>query len=93
VAEPVTLRPEGARRPAGWAFQLPQRVAVDSPRGAWVCRPGRVLEPSPFYARYLCELDAPDRPTCRGLGEHLDLERFAGRGIQFLLRFKTRRVS
>jgi len=28
-----------------------------------------------------------------GVGEYLDLERFASRGIQFLLRFKTRRST
>jgi carotenoid 1,2-hydratase len=93
VAEPVTLCAEGEQRAATWGFRLPRRFAADGPRGAWACRPGRVLEPSPFYARYLCELDAPDRPSRLGLGEHLDLERFAGRGVQFLLRFKTRRVS
>ena len=57
------------------------------------CTPTRFLESAPFYARYAARLgEGPDTTRSTGVGEFLDLDRFADRGIQFLLRFKTRRV-
>jgi carotenoid 1,2-hydratase len=83
--------PDGASRPNGWGLRLPTRFDVVD--GALGAEPLRPLETAPFYARYLARLSEGGRPVATGLGEYLDLDRFRGRGVQFLLRFKTRRVS
>ena len=59
----------------------------------WERQYRRIRESSPFYARYLGALSENGAPLARGVGEHLDLDRFRARGIQFLLRFKTRRTA
>ncbi len=60
--------------------------------GGLTCRTGALLEETPFYARYRALLDVDGR-TLTGIGEHLDLDRFAHPFVQFLLRFKTRCVA
>ncbi len=63
--------------------------------------PGALLD-TPFYARFPVRFpDAPKKDdsfggpsqALTGFGEYLDLRRFRSRGIQFLLRYKTRRVE
>jgi carotenoid 1,2-hydratase len=83
----------GASRPWGWGLSVPSQFTVEDGGRRLDCRPEESLESSPFYARYRATLREGDGPPARGLGEHLDFERFSGRGIQFLLHFKTRRVS
>jgi hypothetical protein len=80
---------EGPLRKAGWGLSLPSWFDA----GGFRCAPGQLLERAPFYARYRAELSQGDRVLASGLGEHLELDRFRGRGVQFLLRFKTRKVS
>jgi carotenoid 1,2-hydratase len=67
---------------ARWGLPLPDGFAVEG--GA--CHVEQLLDVAPFYARYVARLDGGGL----GIGEHLDLDRFDRRGIQFLLRFKTR---
>lgn len=80
---------EGPPRTASWGLTLPKHFDA----GAFRCEPGELLEKAPFYARYRASLSRDGRVLASGLGEHLDLDRFRGRGVQFLLRFKTRKVS
>ena len=67
--------------------------------GPYVCerRPGRAgrLLDAPFYARFAARILDTDRPEARyeGVGEYLDLDRFASRWVQHLLRYKTRHVA
>jgi hypothetical protein len=76
-------------QPVGWGLRMPERVSVD--RGRMAARRLRLLDVAPFYARYEAILEEEGRPSLRGIGEHLDLDRFRHPGLQFLLRFKTRR--
>jgi carotenoid 1,2-hydratase len=87
----VTAGPPGAPGASAWGLRLPMRFAVVDGARALDAEPLARLEEAPFYARYLARLS--DGDTALGLGEYLDLDRFRGRGVQFLLRFKTRRVS
>lgn len=80
---------EGPLRRAGWGLTLPRWFDA----GAFHCAPSQLLERAPFYARFRAELIRDGKAMAQGLGEHLDLDRFRGRGVQFLLRFKTRKVS
>jgi carotenoid 1,2-hydratase len=95
LVRPATLLPEGELVAAPWGLGLPSWFALDTGGATWRCRAGRLLEASPFYARYVASLHThfPSEPdhSVVGVGEHLDLDRFASRGVQFLLRFKTRR--
>jgi carotenoid 1,2-hydratase len=91
---PAPARPAaltlGPPRRAGWGLALPSQYTL-APGGAppLTCAPTALWQVAPFYARYAAALgDGARRVT--GLGEHLDLDRFRGPGIQFLLRFKTR---
>jgi carotenoid 1,2-hydratase len=79
----------GDERKAGWGLTLPEWFELGSLR----CQPRALVETSPFYARYLGALRENGAPLATGVGEHLDLDRFRARGIQFLLRFKTRRTA
>jgi carotenoid 1,2-hydratase len=90
TARDVATGGEGEPQAVGWGLKLPAWFAVD---GRLRCEPTRFLEAAPFYARYLATLTDGGRPIAEGLGEFLDLDRFRSAGIQFLLRFKTRRVS
>ena len=93
AARAATLLPEGERRAAPWGLTLPRWFAVDDNGRTLRCTPTRFLESAPFYARYAARLgDGADTTRSTGVGEFLDLDRFDDRGIQFLLRFKTRRV-
>jgi carotenoid 1,2-hydratase len=96
VARAVALLPEGERRPAPWGLQMPRWFAVDDDGRTLRCTPTRLLETAPFYARYAARLDGNVRAvtagTANGVGEFLDLDRFRDRGVQFLLRFKMRRI-
>jgi carotenoid 1,2-hydratase len=92
-AAEARLAQEGGLRDAGWGLRLPERFALTTDGGTFRCEPGTLLAPAPFYARYLGRLDAPGRAPTPGVGEHLDLDRFSARGVQFLVRFRTRRVS
>ena len=96
IVRPALLLPEGERRRAPWGLPLPRWFALESEGATLRCSAGRLYEASPFYARYAAALavrgGAEPRET-RGVGEYLDLDRFDSRGIQFLLRFKTRRSS
>jgi carotenoid 1,2-hydratase len=80
---------EGPSRDAGWGLSVPRWFDA----GGFRCEPGELLERAPFYARYRAGLSRDGVTLATGLGEHLDLDRFRGRGVQFLLRFKTRKVS
>ena len=82
----------GRRRRFMWGLRLPSSFGVDADR-AFRCAPQSMLDVAPFYARYVGALSDESGPIATGIGEHLDLDRFSARGIQFLLRFKTRRVS
>jgi carotenoid 1,2-hydratase len=79
----------GDERKAGWGLTLPEWFELGPLRAT----PESLVESSPFYARYLGALSENGAPIARGVGEHLDLDRFRARGIQFLLRFKTRRTA
>lgn len=94
-ARPATLLPEGERRRAPWGLMVPRWFAVDDGGRTLRCTPTRILEAAPFYARYQARLAGDvsaitDGRT--GVGEFLDLDRFRDRGVQFLLRFKMRRI-
>jgi carotenoid 1,2-hydratase len=83
---------DGPPRRAGWGLVLPTRFTLTPDGGVpRICTPTELWDAAPFYARYAATLDEDGR-RLDGMGEHLDLERFSGRGIQFLLRFKTRRA-
>jgi carotenoid 1,2-hydratase len=95
VARPAALLPEGERSPAPWGLTMPRWFAVDDNGRALRCTPTRLLEAAPFYARYAARLGDDARPGStlgNGVGEFLDLERFSDRWVQFLLRFKMRRI-
>jgi carotenoid 1,2-hydratase len=81
---------EGPPRKVGWGLELPSFVEID--RGGPILHhePRELLEVAPFYARYTAILRQGDQQIATGLGEYLDLDRFRRRGVQFLLRFKTR---
>jgi hypothetical protein len=86
----------GTAAAAGPAVPGPRWLRVPSAFrvGDWRCarQPGALLD-APFYARYRARLERDGGGAAyEGVGEYLDLERFSSRGIQFLLRFKTRRV-
>jgi carotenoid 1,2-hydratase len=90
VPRPMDASHDGPLRRAPWGLTLPRWFSVgDHLR----CTPHDLLEAAPFYARYTGELTDGDGRVARGVGEYLDLDRFRGRGTQFLLRFKTRKVS
>lgn len=80
-------RPEARTVKAGWGLTMPPGFTV----GPLRCEAARRLDVAPFYARYLATLVEDGQPGPRGLGEYLDLDRFRPPGVQFLLRFKTRR--
>lgn len=88
--------PEPARASGGF-FWL--RVPPSFTAGPYVCerRPGRAgrLLDAPFYARFAARILDTGRPgACyEGVGEYLDLDRFASRWVQHLLRYKTRHVA
>jgi hypothetical protein len=86
--------PEGERRRAPWGLMMPRWFAVDDAGRTLRCTPTRILEAAPFYARYEARLGdvsaVIDKPS--GVGEFLDLDRFRDRSVQFLLRFKMRRI-
>jgi carotenoid 1,2-hydratase len=94
-ARTATLLPEGERRRAPWGLWVPRWFAVDDGGRTLRCAPTRILEATPFYARYEARLGGDvsaitdGRP---GVGEFLDLDRFCDRSVQFLLRFKMRRI-
>jgi carotenoid 1,2-hydratase len=69
----------------------PRRFQV----GPWSCDAvaGGGLLSAPFYARYHAVLRDGERPALPGMAEFLDLRRFRSPAIQFLLRYKTRRVG
>ena len=93
-ARVASLLPEGERRRAPWGLPLPRWFALESDGATLRCSAGRLYEAAPFYARYAATLSEQSRAGVReitGVGEYLDLDRFASRGIQFLLRFRTRR--
>ncbi|HEY2744213.1 MAG TPA: hypothetical protein VGL86_06310, partial [Polyangia bacterium] len=92
AARAATLLPEGERRRAPWGLYVPRWFAVDDAGRALRVTPTRILEASPFYARYAARLNGPNNDIHAGVGEFLDLDRFADRGVQFLLRFKMRRI-
>jgi carotenoid 1,2-hydratase len=92
-ARDVAPAGEGEPRRVGWGLSLPAWFALPSATGTLRCAPTQMVEVAPFYARYLGTLTDGAGPVVTGLGEHLDLDRFRDRGVQFLLRFKTRRVS
>ncbi|MFO0578535.1 MAG: hypothetical protein U1A78_31410 [Polyangia bacterium] len=98
VSESVEAANEpGPERASGGFFWL--RVPPSFRAGPYVCerRPGRAgrLLDAPFYARFAARLLDTDRPEARyeGVGEYLDLDRFASRWVQHLLRYKTRHVA
>jgi len=78
--------PVGPMTKPGWGLELPSGFSVDGGRVG--CDVSQILDVAPFYARYLATL----RGGGVGIGEHLDLDRFSRRGLQFLLRFMTRRA-
>ena len=94
VARVAALLPEGERRRAPWGLMVPRWFAVDDAGRTLRCTPTRILEAAPFYARYEARLGDVSAiiDGSRGVGEFLDLERFQDRGVQFLLRFKMRRI-
>jgi carotenoid 1,2-hydratase len=95
AARPVAVLPEGERRRAPWGLHIPRWFAVDDDGRTLRCTPTRLYEAAPFYARYAARLDGNVRAvtsTSNGVGEFLDLDRFRDRGVQFLLRFKMRRI-
>ncbi|HEX6839782.1 MAG TPA: hypothetical protein VF334_24570 [Polyangia bacterium] len=94
AARPAALLPEGERRRAPWGLMVPRWFAVDDSGRTLRCTPTRILEAAPFYARYQARLGDVSAITDgrTGVGEFLDLDRFRDRGVQFLLRFKMRRI-
>jgi carotenoid 1,2-hydratase len=89
-ATPTEVRGEtGPPHAVGWGLRAPRWFSG----GALKCVPAAWLERAPFYARYTADLHDGGRAIASGLGEHLDLDRFRAPGVQFLLRFKTRKVS
>ena len=84
---------EGPPRKAGWGLVLPSWFEVDRGGAPLRAEPTQLLESAPFYARYVATLSDGKNTLATGLGEYLDLDRFRSPGIQFLLRFKTRRES
>ncbi len=94
VARTAALLPEGERRRAPWGLMVPRWFAVDDNGRMLRCTPTRILEATPFYARYAATLGGVRSVTDvgGGVGEFLDLDRFRDRGVQFLLRFKMRRI-
>jgi carotenoid 1,2-hydratase len=82
---------DGPLRAVGWGLQMPSWFEVSIGGTPLRCEPTRLVEVAPFYARYECTLTQGGEPLSKGLGEFLDLDRFRRRGLQFLLRFKTRR--
>ena len=88
----VTLLPEGERTRAPWGLTLPRWFAVDDAGRARRVRARQLLETAPFYVRYAASLEDSGARPVAGFGEYLDLDRFRARGVQFLLRFKTRRT-
>jgi carotenoid 1,2-hydratase len=84
----LTCEPkEGPLRKAGWGLTMPSWIELGDLR----CEPTRLIEAAPFYARYEATLLRKGTRVATGIGEFLDLDRFRRRGLQFLLRFKTRR--
>ncbi len=77
--------PEGPPRKLGWGLALPSRIGA----GALAVEPLAPLEHAPFYARFRARLHEGGRAV-DGLGEHVDLDRFRSRAIQFLMRYKIR---
>lgn len=78
-------------------LRVPPRFTV-GPYSADRARGSR-LEDAPFYARYAADLGgsldpapASAAPAFHGVGEYLDLQRFASPAVQHLLTFKTRVV-
>ena len=93
LVRPATLLPEGERVRARWGLRMPRWFAVDDAGQTLRCRPTRMYETSPFYARYAAELARPSHAGgVVGVGEFLDLDRFRDKRVQFLLRFKMRRT-
>lgn len=94
AARQAALLPEGERRRAPWGLMVPRWFAVDDGGRTLRCTPTRILEAAPFYARYQARLGDVSAITDgrTGVGEFLDLDRFRDRGVQFLLRFKMRRI-
>jgi carotenoid 1,2-hydratase len=83
---------DGPPRHAGWGLTLPEHFTLTPADSApLTCTPTRLWDAAPFYARYAATL-SDGKQQLVGMGEHLDLERFARPGVQFLLRFKTRRA-
>jgi carotenoid 1,2-hydratase len=74
---------EGEPRSVGWGLHMPEWFSA----GGLRCQTKELLQVAPFYARYSALLDG----RVAGMGEYLDLDRFARPGLQFLLRFKTRK--
>ena len=83
--------PEGELRGVGWGLELPGWFSVKEGSRILRCDPDQFLQVAPFYTRYSARLSDGERELARGMGEYLDLDRFASPGVQFLLRFKTRR--
>jgi len=93
AARTATLLPEGERRRAPWGLMVPRWFAVDDAGRTLRCTPTRILEAAPFYTRYAARLGGDGGVSqSTGVGEFLDLDRFQDRGVQFLLRFKMRRI-
>lgn len=99
AARPAALLPEGERIPLPWGLTVPRWFAVDDAGRTLRCRPTQLYEAAPFYARYAASLEIPQAAPAAthvrkltGVGEYLDLDRFQDRGVQFLLRFKMRRI-
>jgi carotenoid 1,2-hydratase len=90
-ARAVGPAPDGAPRPAGWGMTLPASFAVGD--GRLRCQPDRLIDVAPFYVRYVGALTDGPKVLATGMGEYLDLDRFRSPALQFLLRFKTRRVG
>lgn len=68
--------------PTGWGLVAPTSFSVGDARARMV----RWLDRTPFYARYVAELDGK-----QGVGEFLDLDRFQRGSVQFLLRWRGQR--
>jgi hypothetical protein len=98
LARSASVLPEGDKRRAPWGLMVPRWFAVDDGGRMLRCTPTRILEAAPFYARYAARLGGDSRSqnegvsSSTGVGEFLDLDRFRDRGVQFLLRFKMRRI-
>ena len=74
IPEESSSAAEGPLRRVGWGLSIPSWFSVGD--GHTRCVVGRLLERSPFYARYEAELVDGQRTIARGVGEHLDLDRF-----------------